>query len=372
MRTQTLCALTISIFLFSTSVFASGPEKNWTEKIKISGDFRFRNEIITEEQSGDLDDLETNRQRLRLRLSLAAQINDDTQVITRLASGSTSASGAVSTNETLDGYNNKKDVILDLAYFDWKVNQRLTLWGGKTKIPYYLVGESDLYFDSDLTLEGLALKYKASKEQLSYMVNLGTSWLDERTSTSTTDSDVGLLGAQLAGQYNFEKVSVLLGAAQYAYANIKNRQAPTTSGNGNTVVGGAYQNDFQVLVYMLEVAGQCNDKPISFFAELIENSEAKSEEMGSIFGIKYGELKAVKDWTFSVDQRELEKDSTVGALSDSDISGGGTDIKGTRVSAQYLVAESVTLGVAYMTGELSVASSARDYERAQVDFKFNF
>lgn len=87
----------------------------WIEKIKFSGDLRYRHETIDEESGGDWNDGH-NRNRIRARLMMNAAVNDEWDVGVRIASGS---EDPVSTNQTLSGGFTSKDIWLDMAYLDY-------------------------------------------------------------------------------------------------------------------------------------------------------------------------------------------------------------------------------------------------------------
>jgi len=142
----------------------------WAEKVKISGDLRFRHEHIDSETSGSVRWKKgRDRQRIRARLMLEAIINDEWDVAFRLASGERSIladeddmfADPVSSNQTLKQNFSSKDIWLDLAYFNWHPAARegLNVYGGKIKNPFYTVGKNQLVWDSDLNPEGIAATY---------------------------------------------------------------------------------------------------------------------------------------------------------------------------------------------------------------------
>ena len=141
---------------------AALPESlKWTENIKISGDLRYRYEIIDEEGSNN-----RNRNRIRARLGITGKVTDDVEVGLRLATSeafSSDKGDPVSTNQTLDDAFSKKSIWLDLAYFKWSPKDSgLNIFGGKMENPFYRSGGNQLIWDSDLTPEGIAVQYTKS------------------------------------------------------------------------------------------------------------------------------------------------------------------------------------------------------------------
>ena len=151
----------------------------WAEKVKISGDLRYRHESIDAQTNGEYLP-GNNRNRIRARLMLESIINDEWGVGFRIATGS--SSDPASTNQTLDNGFTKKDIWLDLAYFDWhpKAIERLNVFGGKMPLPFYRAGNNQLIWDDDVNPEGIAAKYVIpfTKSDNLY-VNGGGLWLKE-------------------------------------------------------------------------------------------------------------------------------------------------------------------------------------------------
>ena len=123
---------------------------SWPDRIKFSGDFRYREEYIDQENK------ETrNRNRIRLRLAAKAQVNDRLDMNFRLATG---VDDPASGNQTLDGGFNTKDFGLDRAYFNYKMTDALTLTAGKMKNPAYKAGKNQVIWDNDVNPEGVAIQ----------------------------------------------------------------------------------------------------------------------------------------------------------------------------------------------------------------------
>jgi hypothetical protein len=82
----------------------------------------------------------------------------------------------------------------------------------------------------------------------------------------------------------------------------------------------------------------------------------------------------VDSWTVRLDEKEVEKDALIGVLTDSDSSGGGTDIRSTRLAGYYKVAENTNVGMILMAGQRLISSNTftPDYSRVDLDFVFNF
>lgn len=356
------------IFLSSLSVWAQ-------TNVQFKNDFRFRTENIKEEQAAPLKESDRSRQRLRLRLGGTAQVNDKTKVTARISTGTAANTDGNTTNQDLTDYYSKKTIVLDLAHFEYTANENLTLAGGKTP-NYFLPNTSaDLVFDADLTPEGMALKYKKAFESGNEVYfNAGTSWLNERFSATgaTDNTDVGLVAAQLGGLVKLETCSITLYASQLNFSNIKGATAPAA--RGNTLIGGAYQFDYKLTVLETEISTQLAEIPTAVFYQLATNSDPSTQNKAAIVGLKLGKLKDPESWQVSADYREVEKDAIVGVLAESDSSGGGADIRSTRVTAGYQLATNANIMMTLLTGKRVVSSAvlSPNYQRMMLDFNFAF
>ena len=360
--------LTILIFLSSSTLWAQ-------TNMHFKNDFRFRTENIKEEQTAPLKESDRTRQRLRLRLGGTAQVNEKTKVTARISTGTAANTDGNTTNQDLTDYYSKKTIVLDLAHFEFAVNENTTLAGGKTP-NYFLPNTSaDLVFDADVTPEGMALKYKNTFESGNELYfNTGASWLNERFSATgaTDNTDVGLVAAQLGGLIKLENCSVTLFASQFNFSNIKGATAPAA--RGNTLTGGAYQFDYKLTVLETEISTQISEIPTSLFYQLATNADPSTQNKAAIVGLKLGKLKDIDSWTISADYREVEKDAVVGVLSESDSSGGGADIRSTRITAGYQLAANTNIMMTLLTGKRVITSTALspNYQRLILDFNFAF
>ncbi len=74
---------------------------------------------------------------------------------------------------------------------------------------------------------------------------------------------------------------------------------------------------------------------------------------------------------FSYNYRNLESDAVVGAFTDSDFKGGGTDGSGPEISVSYPFAKKIKLSVTHFFNETAL-ENGRTYHRTFVDFSFGF
>ncbi len=165
---------------------APGKTQDWVSKIRIFGDFRYRSEfdLFGRGNANDILDFQTlnangpteinpgqpgfapplinttrdrnNRQNIRVRLGVTANIADPVSVTIRLASGDNNS--PVSANSTLGGNFTKKNIWLDQAYVSLKPVDGLVLIGGRQNNPFtdtVTTVFDDLVWDPNLNLDGV-------------------------------------------------------------------------------------------------------------------------------------------------------------------------------------------------------------------------
>ena len=342
----------------------------WFEKVKISGDLRYRHESIDSEKNGRWGK-GRNRHRIRARLGLNAKIHDDWDLEFRIASGSSDPS---STNQTLDNGFSSKDLWLDLAYFNWHpaTIEGLNLYGGKMNNPYYKAGKNQLIWDGDLNPEGIAANHVIPLGDYDKLyVNGGGFWAEE----SSSGVDQSLWGAQTYLKHNFEnKNHLIAGASYFDYGNTKSQATLYDSSDsyGNSVdSSGRYINDYNLLEGFAEYGFKVADMPIAVFGNYVQNVAATtSEDTGWLVGCKFNKAKKPGSWELSYYYRDLEADAVIGVFSDSDFIGGGTDGKGHQFGGKYQLAKNLQAGLTYFLNERG--ENDDNYRRLQADLIFKF
>ncbi len=146
---------------------------SWAERIRWSGDFRYRYENI------DVEDKDgRNRSRIRARTHLEADLSPTLQVGIGLATG---GDDPVSSNQTIGAGGSSKDVKLDLAYFDWSGLENTNVLGGKYKNFLVRPAKKGLRWDGDWRPEGLGVVWD---NDFIFAQALGT-WLEGDSKNGT-------------------------------------------------------------------------------------------------------------------------------------------------------------------------------------------
>ncbi len=358
MKSLALPALLLLVFAFGADPALA--QDNWTDRIKFKGDIRLRHETIDEDGEED-----RSRMRFRTRIGLSAVVTDDVKVVVQLATG---GNNPVSTNQSFDGGFSRKDVGVDLAYVDWKINDNLKFYGGKMKNPLYKAGSVPLVWDSDLNPEGLALTFSSG----GFFGTAAGFSAEERGS-----ADDSLLYVVQAG-YKFaigEGASLTAGAGYFAYTDTVGNE-PFYDGNarGNTVdANGDYVYEYKDTEVFAQFDTTLGDWPFRVYAHFVQNNEVSEQDTGYAFGAKVGSAKADGDMEFSWTYMDVEADSVIGTFSDSDFGGGGTDSDGHMLKAKYAVNKKISLGGTLFINEVDrFQGTEHDYSRLQLDVEFKF
>jgi len=363
---------TISIFfllLFGAASHSFGDDN----KISIKGDFRYRHEWLQLENAKS-----RTRQRVRARVNLDGKVNDQTHVVFGISSGSPDP---VSNNQTL-GYGwSSKTVVLDLAYVEYKSKRYpgLSLTGGKMHNPFFLPGESELIWDSDVRQEGIAAHYSHDFDSVSILLTGGGFWLEERSKgkNSSMISGQGVLEFHIPDG----KSSVAVGGSYFGYENVKGYVPffDAEDAFGNTTVPAVVSGD-TVQVYkwnyrLMELFAEAKTKlgvvPVTVMGDYVNNTAADSLNDGWLLGIRVGKIKRLSSLAFRYIYREIKRDAVIGMFTDSDFRGGGTDGKGSEMGADVQLTKSTTLSLTYFNNTVPI-ENGRTFQRVQVDAKFKF
>ena len=375
-RAQTESATAIAEVQTTVTDVASASSDNWSDRVRLDGDFRYRYERIDPEGSDT-----RRRNRIRARVNVKADLADDLEVGFGLATG---GDDPVSTNQTLGGGGSSKDVSLNLAYADWEAMDGLHLIGGKFKNPLYRVGKQALMWDGDWTPEGIAMTW----EHDWYFVNAIGTFLE---SDSRRGNDSFSWGAQFGATGEFAGARVTGGLAYYW---IPTKGESTTFGDpsdpgdyfGNTAVqadgqacgtdegeGCVYLYDYKLTQVFAEASFDLAGWPTTVFFDYVNNGDASQNDTGWTLGTRLGQAKDRGQYQFTYLYAEKEADAMLGLLTDSDFAGGGTDNDGHFFKFDYGVSKNWTIGAQYFINQTDVSSGdKRDYNRLMLDAQWKW
>ena len=353
----------LCVVLLSTASLAS----DWWENIKLKGDFRYRHEMI------DTEGKDTrNRQRIRARFEVLANVNQTTIVGLQVATGS---DDPVSTNQTLDNGYSTKNLMLDLAYLEIKPQtiKGLSIKGGKFKNPFFKPGKSELIWDGDMNPEGGAAAYKKDLQDISITLIASGFWIEEHSS----GDDSWMAAGQGLFSYNLNdnKSGITAGAGFFNYINTVGFEPFFDADNpmGNTVdTSSLYVNDYQLLELFGEVNHKFGNIPVTMMGDYVTNTAVDNDCNGWLVGIRIGKAKKTGSWSCRYNYREVEKDAVIGMYADSDFRGGGTDAKGHEIGGVFQIAKNSAFKATYFMNKIGLNQNESDFKRLQVDLQLKF
>lgn len=339
------------ILLFSASAFAESG--NWYEKVKLSGDFRYRFEQIEQ-----VDAKTNNRERIRARIKTVAQIDENIVATIGL---STEPNNITSRNQTLTDGGTGKSVAFDLAYFDYAPMANTNILAGKMVLPFYTPGKGSVAFDSDWTPEGLALKYKLDQGSWGAFANFASLWFVDQTNVS----DVKLYAPQVGFEVKNDTMSAHLG---YGFYNFSSIQGETSlSGKGNTMSGTAYVNGYKLSQVFADVSFKLGEMKTSLYGDYFKNSSANSKDTAYLVGTTLG----LGKWGFKYNYRHVEADAILGVIADSDSFGSnGTGGEGHRYEISRNISDHFSTGLSYFAQ--NIIATKKHYQVLQWDFVAKF
>ncbi|MCF6263787.1 MAG: putative porin [Xanthomonadales bacterium] len=334
---------------------------SWAERIRWKGDFRPRYEYI------DAEGRETrNRNRIRARAEIIAEISPQLIVGIGLASGSESP---VSTNQTLGAGGTTKNLSMDLAYFDWQATDKLAVGAGKFKNPINRTGGHALMMDSDWRPEGINMRWENSKLFVNSMFNYFEGDSNRGTKPSYfVQAGINLqptdaLRLKIGGGY-----SVMAASGNSSFFGDDD-----FFGNSFNPLTLRYRYDYNVFQGFAELGFSLFELPVLIFADIIHNSEAPINNDGYAVGFRLGKINKPGEWDVRLAYQDLEADSTFGLITDSDFGGGGTDVRGYIFRGGYGIVKNWSANMTYIHSQNSLAAGdIKDFRRLHLDLNFKF
>ncbi|MGD8416810.1 MAG: putative porin [Pseudomonadales bacterium] len=338
---------------------ASSP--GWTDRIKLSGDFRYRHESIDAASSDT-----RHRNRIRARPALTAKVTDSVDVGLGLATGGDSPTSA---NQTLGESFTKKPIALDLAYFSWDTPvDGLNVTGGKYKNPLFRPEGNGLIWDSDLRPEGMNVNYAAGGLTLTGLMN----WV-----TESSGSDNVIFGGQARWAAPMgEDRQLIVGAGYYDLSTLKGKPVPYDGDpRGNSVTAGnEYLNGYEELELFGQLKFALAGRPTTFFVDYVQNLDASRYDQGWMVGASMDFMHGKRPWSLGYAYETLEPDAVFAMVTDSDFIGGGTNGRGHIFHGSYRLTENVALGGTLLITERGGYGPGEweDYNRLMLDIQFKY
>lgn len=321
-------------------------------EVKLSGDFRFRHEMIyNEPQTANQT---YHQERFALRVGSLVKLSDVTAVEFRLSTGN------IPSNFVTMGLNNSSgagtltnyDVLVDRAYFAYTGITGLTVVGGRVKNVFYAAGGSDLIAAADMNFDAIGGAYTLGLGDFNLFANAAYIWVNKVTATP---SDASLLAAQIGARTKMADFDIGLGVANYHVINL-----------------GAYN----MYDYGIDVGTKFGETPFALFFDYVNNSMASANNTGWLAGAKFGALKKVGDYLVSYDYRNVGANAVINSIDSTDSVQDATN-DGTvhRISANYMFADATTIGLFAALGTkdpVAAGAANTNYNKYQINLGFTF
>lgn len=357
-------------------------------KLKWSGDLRYR--FVQLREASDEARL---YQQLRARLGLRAEIQEDLSAILRLATGTS----AISNNQTMGDAKEpgmpRRSFGVDLAYGEWRFENSGRLWFGRSSNPFFTPGKTQLVFDGDLAFEGLSSTWNPRWSDSSAFATVGGFIISENYAAPEDSVDTALIGFEAGYVFRTEFGSWTLRAGRFHWLNIVDQLVtriekeakvdaysyPVDRVRGNSVYPNDpfaapadrkyfYKYEFVQTNVGVEWKWKFDAVELTAFYDWVNNERAGANGNAFETGLiaRYGRLQIL----FAT--AEKKSDAVIGAFTDSDFNGGGTDNKGTKISASYFLSDNSSLVFTDYRAKRGVDSVPREYSAQQLDFSLQF
>ncbi len=371
----------------SWRAFAAEPTA--VKSLNWAGDMRYR--FVQLRESVDEPRI---YQQIRVRLGFKAEVQNDLTAVLRLAT----ATSAISNNQTLGDSREpgmpRRSFGLDLAYGEWRFLESGRLSLGRITNPFFSPGRTQMVFDQDLVFEGAAVGWQPTWADSSAFLNAGGFIISENYSAPNDVVDTGLVGIDLG--YSFKTSDFgrwTLHAARFHYLNIAERPVvsiekdarvdaysyPFDRVRGNTVFPNDplaapadrryfYRYNFVQSNFGIEWKQKFDAVDVTGYGDWISNEQAgalgQAYEVGVI--VRHGRAQLL------IAQSVKKSDSIVGAFTDSDFNGGGTDNRGYKINLSYQLSDSSSIGFSDYHATRGIDSVSRDYAAQHLDFSLQF
>jgi hypothetical protein len=360
---RALIGITAAVLLPLTRVTGAGQTV-----VKIAGDFRYRHQISREQEKAT-----RTLERFRARISFSATVSDNMDLVLGLASGPSDVEPATRNQNMTLGFS-AKPVWLDLACFNWHpaVIPRLSVSGGKMRIPFFCSEISELVWDNDVTPEGMSASYAPSIGKTGLRFNAGTFVVQDRKADG--NATLAAFGAGFRTGLFDDRTFLRAGVGYYDFSGARGKPTffDSQNGFGNTVdKKDNYANDYNEL----EIGGELEARPFGFPVSIrghaVKNTAVRCNDRAWMTGLQLGKCENVLSWSVQYQYRYAEKDAVIGVFTDSDFAGGGTDSRGHMLKINLQAGKGAQLGAAFYAVDKDLVKRYY-YRRVQADLTVKF
>lgn len=377
-----------------------------------------------------------NRLRLRARLGVQARINDEFSAGVRIATGATGlGSSPVSENVTLGNYDARSSIGLDRAYVRYKPVSWFTATGGKFANPFFAPTDliwSDTISPEGIAVK-LTHEFSDSFDVIlvsgAFPIQLQDFSSSSSSTTTSNPASKWMYGYQTGFDWQFaDRDDLKFTAALFDFRHVEgilDPNTPTTGGpdtafdwsaasfrqRGNQVfdIHGPYDQLANSNNYVIGLLSKfrelnfstridiANFDPLHIIvdADYVRNLAFNPDEItnrtrvvhatsgydplsaqvvGYQFKLTVGDSKLRQrwDWQSFVGYRNVERDATLDAFTDSDFHLGGTDARGYFLGGKLGVANSTFVTLRWMSADTISLPGPLNVDVLQLDLNTSF
>ncbi len=381
---------------------------DWLKRITIEGDVRvrgqrdlfdpdniapevFRSQTESPAWAPDLTNtqLKRDRQTVRARLGVQAQVSDSVAAGLRIGTGN----GPVSGSQTLGNSYSRFTTSFDRAWVRWSPLRGVSIEGGRMATPFF---STDLIWPEDLSLDGVALR--VDQPIGAGFEAFGTLLASPLEELATTRDDKWLYAAQLGANWKPNDSFMLRAAIAYydfrEVAGVRETELPpvgplagtvdyfstqypaSVRQKGNTLINlnapgsisaptWGLASQFRPIDLTLgatwwfggglQVSGTLDYVKNSAFdladiqrrAGTVAVSDLADKTTGFQGRVSFGtqRLTEAGDWQVTAAYREFERDAWIDAFTDTTWHLGGTNYKGFQVGGSYAIDKRAVLAL---------------------------
>lgn len=348
--------------------------------VKLNGDFRFRHELVTNDNPG-ANQAAYQRQRISLRVGSLINVNEVAKAEFRLATGNgvTSAWWTLGKDNAANGTSalGNFGINIDRAYFAYTGVSNLTILGGRVKNMLYMAGGSDMIFDSDFNFDEIGATYALPVGDFNVTITGAEVWLNQSEATDT--DTLGTLSAPNTTRDSF--LSLLQAGARHKVGDIDYGFAAAAYNVSSNYYFG---QEYKLVNLGTDVVFKVSETPLAVFVDYVNNagaaalSDGEDHSNGIFVGAKYGTTKKAGDWMLAYDYRNVKANAVISTLSDGDSTVSPTsslDRTAHRMKGAYVIADGMTASLTgiFSKGTTIAATPVETKQnKGQLDLTFAF
>ena len=357
----------IITFLLACALQPQAQAEGWA----WGGDLRLRTQL--EKTDGTDSRL---RERIRVRLGVKAEVNETIKAEIRLASSTDQRNEDQTLGDNSAPGSKRRNIGLDLAYADWTPADFFKLYGGRFPQIHYRPTGSQIIFDEEVALEGMAFAADYQlMESVRFSLNAGSVYIRENYDSflSLDQTDNMLNWGQARGEWANNKFFAAAGFGFFNFVAVEGQNfsdlTPGGSPGGNSEgAAGVVKNPFLPKQYFIDL----KFKPVIFefgaFGEWIVNNETKDPNKAQRFGISA----AHGTWDLSFAYLQINSDSVLSSFTDSDFANGRTDASGVTAALGWKFSRNMSARFTHSRSRYDAGGFEKNQQYSHLDVSAYF